>query len=192
MYNKADFYRGLGQLRKGLSQNLSSNPHIDLNRNIEVIFKFFNPEIEASGIKPDLNKKIGWAPNFTCNTLPEGDPYSLPRAILHALKSNLHWNLIFMKTFNIPLDCITQVNAYIPVNQSVYQEANISVKTVQYGASDIKLFQKYLRKIEIITNICVYDRDTFEYGVKNDGGLITIDLFTVNNCFYFSTKFSFN
>ena len=66
-YNKADFYRGLGQLRKGLSRNISSNPHIDLSQNIDVIFKFFDPEFEASGIKPDLKKKIGWAPDFKCN-----------------------------------------------------------------------------------------------------------------------------
>ena len=54
MYNKSDFYRGLGQLRKGLSWNISSNPHIDLNRNIDVIFKFFDPEFETSAIKPVL------------------------------------------------------------------------------------------------------------------------------------------
>ena len=54
-----------------------------------------------------------------------------------------------MKTFNIPLDCVTQVNSYFPLNQAVYREANIPVKTEIFGASDVKLFQKYLKKLDL-------------------------------------------
>ena len=39
-YSKADLFRGIGQIRKVLSRNLSSNVYINLSKNIEIILNF--------------------------------------------------------------------------------------------------------------------------------------------------------
>ena len=50
MYNKADFYRGIGQLRKGLSRNISSNPHIDLKKILKLFLNFLILQLKHPGL----------------------------------------------------------------------------------------------------------------------------------------------
>lgn len=90
------------------------------------------------------------------------------------------------------MNCTKELNAIMLLNQAVYRESNLVEIIGVYQIWDVKLFQNDLNQIDILTNIRVHNKDIFLYEVRNENSIITINLYQVNNCFYYSQSFSFN